>query len=150
MSYDIYLTDPVTGDTLETKTPHDMHGGTYEVAVDPSDPSDRSKWRPSSKTLWLNMTYNYSNHLYKVFPSRPARDDDKGNIGDAEREVGGIDSINGMTGAESVPLFEDAISKLSDDVDPDYWKSTEGNTKTALCMLLEMAYMRPDGVWRVS
>ena len=31
MSYDISLTDPVTGETLELDTPHHMRGGTYAV-----------------------------------------------------------------------------------------------------------------------
>ena len=52
-----------------------------------------------------------------------------------------------MTGAESVPVLEGAISKLGDDTDEDYWKPTEGNVKQALEQLLALARMRPDGVW---
>lgn len=45
-------------------------------------------------------------------------------------------------------MLEDAISKLGDDVDPDYWKPTEGNTKEALNGLLIIAKASdPDGVW---
>lgn len=43
-----------------------------------------------------------------------------------------------------------AIAELHDDVDPDYWKATEGNAKRALLQLLAMARMRPDGVWLVD
>jgi len=78
---------------------------------------------------WLNITYNYGKYYYNVFGE------------------GGIRSIYGKTGAESIPLLEDAISKLGNDIDPDYWKPTEGNAKKALCGLLAFAKMRPDGIW---
>lgn len=78
---------------------------------------------------WLNITYNYSDYFYKILGEK------------------GIRTIYGMTGAESIPILKDAISKLKDDVDPDYWKATEGNAKKALCGLLAFAQMRPDGIW---
>ena len=78
----------------------------------------------------LNITYNYSNHFSKVF-------------GDEE----GIRKLYGMTAVESIPILEKAISELGNDVDPDYWVSTEGNAKSALCQLLALAKMRPDGIW---
>lgn len=78
---------------------------------------------------WLNITYNYSNHYYNVFGEK------------------GIRTIYGMTGAESIPIIKDAISKLGDDIDPDYWKSTEGNAKKPLYGLLAFAQLRPDGIW---
>lgn len=77
----------------------------------------------------LNVTYNYSSHFYK-------------HLGD-----GGIRIIYGKTGAESIPLLQEAISKLGDDVSEDYWEPTEGNAKRALVQLLALARMRPDGVW---
>jgi hypothetical protein len=52
-----------------------------------------------------------------------------------------------MTGAQSISVLEEAIKLLGNDTDPDYWKDTEGNAKVALCQLLSMAQMRPDGVW---
>lgn len=52
-----------------------------------------------------------------------------------------------MTGAESIPILKKAIEVLADDVDPDYWKATEGNAKKSLCQLLSMAQLRPDGIW---
>ena len=55
--------------------------------------------------------------------------------------------LYGMTGAERIPVLKEAISKLGDDVDEDYWKATEGNAKRALLQLLALAQMRPDGVW---
>lgn len=80
--------------------------------------------------LHLNVTYNYGRCYYPIMGEK------------------GIRTIYGKTGAESIPILQDAISKLGDDVDPDYWKPTEGNAKRALCQLLAMAQMRPDGVWQ--
>jgi hypothetical protein len=59
----------------------------------------------------------------------------------------GIRVIYDMTGAESIPVLKDVVSKLGDDRDPDYWKATEGNAKAALLQLIALANMRPDGVW---
>lgn len=80
--------------------------------------------------MWLNITYNYSKFYYETI--------------DKEK---GIRFIYGKTGAESIPILEKAIDQLSDDVDEDYWKATEGNAKRALCGLLALAKLRPDGVW---
>ena len=77
----------------------------------------------------LNVTYNYGQHYYRV-------------MGD-----GGIRSIYGKTGAESLSMLGTAIANLGDDVDDDYWKPTEGNAKAALMQLRALALMRPDGVW---
>lgn len=77
----------------------------------------------------LNVTYNYSKHYYRIIGEK------------------GIRTIYGMTGAESVPILEQAISQLSDETDDDYWKPTEGNAKQALMQLLALAKTRPDGVW---
>lgn len=117
MSYDIHLNDPVTKQTLELDDPHFMRGGTYVVG--------------GTKELCLNITYNYA----CVF-RRPEV------LGE-----GGIRSIYGKTGAESIPVLQKAIEALSDEVDPDYWKPAEGNVKKSLYQLLSMARMRPDGVW---
>lgn len=78
---------------------------------------------------WLNVTYNYSKHYYRT-------------MGDK-----GIRTIYGMSGKESIPVLSEAIGQLGDEIDPDYWKSTEGNAKRALLQLLQMAETRPDGVW---
>lgn len=82
--------------------------------------------------LWLNITYNYSGIFKRVLGEN------------------GIRSIYGMSGAESIPLLQKAISELNDDVSEDYWSATDGNAKRALCQLLAMAQMRPDGVWDLS
>lgn len=77
----------------------------------------------------LNITYNYSKLFYKTLGEK------------------GIRTLYGMTGAESIPLLTNAINSLKDDVDPDYWKPTEGNAKKALQGLLAFAQLRPDGIW---
>lgn len=134
MSYDISLTDSVTGETLELDAPHHMRGGTYAVG--------------GTKQAHLNVTYNYCPQFARVFgvlaePHKMApewmRKDGK--------TVIGIRTIYGLTGAESMPVLDKAIAKLADDVDPDYWKDTDGNAKRALMQLRALATMRPDGLW---
>lgn len=115
MSYDIYLKDPVSKETIEFDTAHRMSGGTYQLG--------------GTRSAWLNVTYNYADHYYRIFGEN------------------GIRTIYGKSGAESIPILEMAICKLGDDVDINYWKSTEGNAKRPLFFLIAMAKMRPDGVW---
>lgn len=98
MSYDISLCDPVTHKPLKADSTHFIAGGMRAMG--------------GTKELWLNVTYNYGHFYYRpeVF-------------GD-----GGIRSIYGKTGTESIPMLEKAISALGDDVDDsDYWHATEGN-----------------------
>jgi hypothetical protein len=115
MSYDIQLIDPITKKTLHSQVPHDRRGGTYEMG--------------GTTMLWLNITYNYSKHFYRVF-------------GDD-----GIRTIYGMTGSASIPVIMAAIAQLDDNISDDYWVATEGNAKRALLNLLDLALMGPDGVW---
>ena len=82
-----------------------------------------------SDEAWVNITYNY----WAIF-----------------REVlgeEGIRTIYGLTGEESIPLLEKAISELDDNVSTDYWEATEGNAQQALKHLLLFAQLRPDGIW---
>jgi len=116
MSYDIVLCDPVTKKRLHAPVNHHIAGGTMVLG--------------GTTELWLNVTYNYSDHYTRVFGEK------------------GIRTIYGMTGAESIPILESAIKQLGDDKDEDYWKPTEGNAKAALFGLLAFARMRPDGVWQ--
>lgn len=50
MSYDIYLSDPLTGDRVILNEPHTLAGGTYAIG--------------GTKEAWLNITYNYSKFYY--------------------------------------------------------------------------------------
>lgn len=131
MSYDISLLDPVTKATIEFDEPHQMAGGTYAVG--------------GTREAWLNVTYNYAPIFRKVFG------DENTELSKFEKIFGGgqtgIRRIYGMTGAQSIPVLETAIKQLGDDVSPDYWQATEGNAKRALCQLLALAKMRPDGIW---
>lgn len=77
----------------------------------------------------LNVTYNYSPFYKKVFGEK------------------GITILYGMTGAEAIPLLNDAISKLNDDATNNYFDPTEGNAKRALCQLRALAQLRPDGIF---
>lgn len=116
MSYDIYLTDPETKETITFDEPHRLKGGTYAIG--------------GTQEAWLNVTYNYAGHFVKVLGEK------------------GIRAIYGMTGKESVPILEEAISNLKDDIRPDYWKPTEGNARNALKGLLALANAAPHGIWQ--
>lgn len=120
MSYWLRLTDPVTNEVLEVKEKHFIAGGTYQVG--------------GSNELELNVTYNYCKYYY----------------GDDKLGEDGLKGLEGMTGATSIPLLERAISHLGDDVCDDYWMATEGNAKRALCGILALAQMRPDGIWKID
>ncbi len=134
MSYDIELVDPVTREVLELEAPHHMRGGTYQVG--------------GTTRAHLNVTYNYYPQFARVFaeldsphPKAPHwLHEDAG-------PVRGIRTIYGLTGAESLPVLDKAIAALGDDVDPDYWKATDGNAKRALTQLRALAALRPDGLW---
>lgn len=81
--------------------------------------------------LWFNITCNYSEILYKVLPD-------------------GVLGLQDISAADSIPILEQAITKLGDDVDSNYWVATEGNVKRALYGLLALAKLRPDGMWKVD
>ena len=131
MSYDIALKDPVTKETLHLNAPHQMYGGAYRVG--------------GTTEAALNITYNYADHFRKVLGGADVE------LSTFDKVFGGgqtgIRKLYGMSGAESIPVLENAISKLGDDADDDYWAPTEGNAKRALLQLLALAKMRPDGVW---
>lgn len=59
MSYDIYLKDPVTKETLQLMEKHQMRGGTYEMG--------------GTTEMRLNVTYNYSVHYYKTIGEQGIR-----------------------------------------------------------------------------
>lgn len=132
MSYDISLVDPVTKETLVTDVPHQMRGGTYAIG--------------GTDEMWLSVTYNYGRWYYKDYA-----------FGE-----NGIRSINGLSGAESIPVLKKAIAGLEESKEelPEeeinqcleqgvtgYWLPTKENAIRPLYQLLAMAQMRPDGVW---
>lgn len=134
MSYDIELTDPVTGDTLELDAAHHMRGGTYALG--------------GTTRAHLNVTYNYYPQFRRVFDALPApRSKAPEWMRNDGAPVSGVRTIYGLTGAESIPVLDKAICQLADDVDADYWRATDGNAKRALMQLRALAAMRPDGLW---
>lgn len=142
MSFDIYLTDPVTKETILLDEPHFMRGGTYALG--------------GTREAWLNITYNYG-FWYREDGVFPKIKDDEDPDGDK-----GIRSIYKMTGAESIPVLKAAIKSL-ESMDKDlteeeikeyadfnaggYWAPTRANAIKPLYQLLVLAQMRPDGVW---
>lgn len=137
MSYDISLRDPIRKETIHFDTLHQIRGGTYAVG--------------GTSEAWLNITYNYSRWYYKegVFP-------------DNREDYRGIRSIYGLSGADSIPILENAIKTL-ENMDEDlteeeirryeehdikgYWLPTRENAIKPLYQLLAMAKMRPDAEW---
>jgi hypothetical protein len=116
MSYDIYLCDPITKETLELDEPHFMQGGTYCMN--------------GTTELHINITYNYAKFYKRILGAE------------------GIRLIYGQLAADTIPLLEQCVSQLADDITDNYWDPTEGNAKAALYQLLALAKMRPDGVWK--
>ena len=141
MSYDIYLVDPITRETLELDEPHQMRGGTYAMG--------------GTTEAHLNVTYNYGRHFWRVFDElpapRPLAPEWMHKQAAVDREipdtVTGIRTIYGLSGAESLTVLDRAIALLKDDVTDNYWDGTEGNAKRALIQLRALATLRPDGIW---
>ena len=137
MSYDIALTDPVTKETIQFDSTHDMRGGTYALG--------------GTTEAWLNITYNYADWYYKP-----------GVFGPTEEKSKGIRAIYGLSGAESIPVLQKAIAALqamTEDISDEernqceeqgatgYWMPTRENAIKPLYQLLAMTKLRPDGVW---
>jgi hypothetical protein len=78
---------------------------------------------------WLSVTYNYVAIFRRV-------------LGDH-----GIEVLYGLSGGDSIPLLEQAISQLQGEPDENYWRATDGNARRALEDLLALARLRPGGVW---
>lgn len=115
MSYDLHIVDPETRETLTGDEPHQLHGGTYQVG--------------GSQEAWLNITYNYAPHFYRVLGEK------------------GIRTVFGMHADASIPVLEAAIAELGDDTSSNYWDATEGNAKKALQDMVALAQRFPQGVW---
>lgn len=175
MSYDIYLRDPVTGETAEVPG-HLMVGGTFRAEYHP----ETGTFTPALNTeAHLNITYNYGSYYYEA------------------AKENGIRSIYGMTGGDSIAVLEKMIKiletkyKINDEwlytkrdktiyldekgnviKDPldaiikelpvekkkitvdryegparDYWEPTAANAIKHLHQLIALAKMRPDCIW---
>ena len=132
MSYDIYLTDPVTNDPLELDGAHHMRGGTTEA--------------------WLNITYNYADWYYR--PGVFAR------TKKASKGIRTIYGMTGVESIPVLKKAISKLKSMDEDISDDkrqkceahgatgYWMPTRENAIKPLYQLLAMAQMRPDGVWR--
>lgn len=78
---------------------------------------------------WLSVTYNY----FEIFRRVLGED--------------GIEVLYGLTGGESIPVLEQALSQLHGKPDENYWRATDGNARAALEDLLALARLRPEGIW---
>lgn len=109
MSYDIYLKERVSGETIMLPNKHLMTGGTYRADYD----EKTGTFSPSAiNEAWLNITYNYSRYYYE------AAEGDKRFYGEKEwpKEEGvhnlGIRGLYGKTGLESLSMLKDLISRI--------------------------------------
>ena len=117
MSYDIYLREPTTKETIQFPFDHLMVGGTFPAEYD--EQTKKFSPRPNSEA-WLNITYNYSGYYYTATDgdSRFAHDEVSayyadGTVGPTVTEYG-IRGIYGKTGAESIPMLEDMIVRIEE------------------------------------
>ena len=111
MSYDIYLKDPVTEETIEFDEYHFMTGGTYALG--------------GTSEAWLNITYNYADYYYDA-----TEGDERfyGQLWYDEPCNLGIRGIYGKTGAESIPMLKEMIRKITEKYQKDgEWITTERN-----------------------
>lgn len=120
MGYHCQLLDPETNEELTIDEPHHIKGGTYQLG--------------GTKELWTSITSNYARFYYTEKL-------------DKER---GLNVLNGMTGEQSIPVLEKAISQMEGKPTDNYWDGTEGNAKKALFSLLELAKLGPQGVWEIE
>jgi hypothetical protein len=115
MSYDIYLKDKYSGETIQLPYPHLMTGGTFMADYD----EKTNTFSPSPITdAWLNITYNYAHYYYEATENddRFAHDEisycnTNSTNGQIKTEYG-IRGIYGKTGLESIPMLEDMINKI--------------------------------------
>lgn len=115
MSYDINLVDQ-DGDTIILDIAHHLMGGTHALG--------------GTKEAWLNITYNYADHFYRVLGEK------------------GIRSVYGKTGAEAAPILRAAAKQLGGVMGKgsDYWAPTKGNAAAALLDLAELCGLAPEGI----
>lgn len=111
MSYDITVVDG-GGNSVILKEKHHFIGGTFG--------------KGGTDEAYINMTYNYSGILSKVF-----------------KHAVGIRLLHGMPVKSSLPLISEAIKLLDDDIVDDYWEATEGNVKAALTDLRDLLSLVP-------
>ena len=107
MSYSIRLCDPVTKEPLDLPFGHIMIGGTYAAEYDASTGHFNPK---PIQEAWLSITYNYAHYYFEA-----AEGDSRFEIQDGDAiDNGGIRGIYMKSGAESVPMLQDLIQRITD------------------------------------
>lgn len=156
MSYDLYLRDPVTRETLHVPG-HMMFGGNIPCEV------INGHLVPTTSTeAYLNITYNYSSYYHGAFPSLEGDQEqykkDRAKYGITEIQ-GGIRSLNGLTGLDAIPVLEEMIRRIERKYrDLDGWIDTEREkvwyenrkdrrvTKDPTEMFIELLHLKRDGL----
>ncbi len=118
MSYDFNLRNPATMDVL-TIPPHLMHGGNI-----PCEYENGRFISAASEEAYLNFTYNYSHYYYEALPKEEC-------IQRGWNREGGVRAIEGLSGAEAVPVLDLLIQRIRDKYCPGgKWASrTEERTQ---------------------
>lgn len=120
MSYEVYLieaTDDHSWNVLESKN-RIQEGGTQMVG--------------GSKECHLNITVNYSDMYYKIFPDEL-----------------GLHWLQSKTAKETEEVLTSAVKILGTERADNYWSKTMGNAGYALWILLGWAKEIPEGRWSV-
>lgn len=106
VSYDIYLKERVSGETIQLPIKHVMTGGTYRADYD----EKTGQFTPAAITdAWLNITYNYSHYYYEAADGDERFYGDDSDGGNANL---GIRGIYGKTGAETIPMLKDLAERI--------------------------------------
>ena len=108
VSYDIYLTERASGETIMLPIKHMMTGGTYRADYD----EITKTFSPARiSEAWLNVTYNYGGYYYDAAEG-DERFFGKENDSDEKCKNLGIRGIYGKTGLESIPMLRDLASRI--------------------------------------
>lgn len=100
MSYQICLLDPVTKECINLNFKHSMYG----VNI----PCDENLNPVSTTEASLGITYNYSSYYYEVTEG----DERFAHENEDHKTVCGIRGLYGKTGAESIPMLKDMVTRI--------------------------------------
>lgn len=138
MSYDIYIVDPETKDTIQFDESHDAKGGTYAVG--------------GTTEAWLNITYNYAKFFYDTIDKeegiRWLYNKSVANTIPTLRDA--IEKLDEQ--AKDFVYVKPPDMKFGEVVhksanEEDYWASTPKNAADSLRNLVRLATLAPHGVW---
>lgn len=104
MSWDIHVVNSKDKSYVCLKSKHYIKGGTFAIG--------------GTDMAWLNITYNYSDFYYRLWP------------------ISGIRTLYGIPLRNAVEMLKAGISKLRGRPCENYWEPTSGNAKAALKSLL--------------